>query len=360
MIIPRPPISKFLPFRDERGITGILAAIMMVSLIGMGAFAVDLGRAYMGNQELHNIADGAALAGTRALGQIYETLSITEQQAFVLTAQQQSTILATINDVAQKNYSGGSPIVINPNDVQIGQWIAGTFLPTTVRPTAISVVARRDTQANGPMTTYLANVLGVGAINLSRQATAALLPIATVPPGQANIPAGISKEWFENNACGDTIKFHPTGTLEGCAGWHTFLEQPASASRLNQILDDLAIDAYVTPEIIVGQTKFEFTGGTVSSAFKNLEDLYDAQKDAFGNWEVFLPVYDDDDCSNPNGAITIIGLAKVTITAVIGPPNKEIIGNVECEVLHVGRPGSAVGTGGAGFGVTGTIPVLVS
>ena len=353
-------ISIMEPVSNERGITSTLIAFLSVGLLGLGALAIDLGHAYVTHQELHNVADSAVLAGARALGQIYEGLTIEEQQNFTLTSQQLSIILAAINDVAQKNQAGGSAITILPTDVTIGTWTAGNLTPTTIQPTAVSVIARRDSQANGAMATFLATTIGTNSINLSRSATASLHTIATVPSGEVNIPVGISKEWFENNACGDTIKFHPTGTLEGCAGWHTFLEQPASASRLKNILDALAMDAYDTPEITIGQTQFQFTGGTVSSAFKNLEDLYDAKKDAGGNWEVFLPVYEDDDCSNPNGAITIIGLAKVTITAVIGAPNKEIIGNVECEVLHKGRPSSSAANGGGNFGVLATVPVLVS
>lgn len=49
-------------FADRRGGVSTLAAIAMPALIGMGAFAVDLGAIHMRNRQLQGMADAAALA----------------------------------------------------------------------------------------------------------------------------------------------------------------------------------------------------------------------------------------------------------------------------------------------------------
>ena len=102
---------------------------------------------------------------------------------------------------------------------------------------------------------------------MAARATAALGPLGSLAPGEGTIPVGISKRWFdEGRACGDSIKFHPTGTLDGCAGWHTFQDGPANASGLKKTLTGLENGTYKSPEITAGQTELEFVGGTLASA----------------------------------------------------------------------------------------------
>ena len=70
---------------------------------------------------------------------------------------------------------------------------------------------------------------------------------------------------------------------------------------------------YQSPATAPGDT-LNFINGNVASAFPNLINLYNAKKDANGNWDVFVPVYQSPDCTPPNGAIPIIGYAEARIT----------------------------------------------
>ena len=350
---------------NERGVTAIVIALLLFVLTVMASFAVDLGFAWVTRNELQNIADAAALAGSRQLGVVYSKLTPEQQkdQNRALTGSEKAQVLDILEKVAALNTAGGkSGIVIAASDISIGTWDfkTKTLTPTIVRPTAVSVTARRDGNANGPIGTFFANVMGVSEMNVQATATAALGPLGTLAPGEGNIPVGISKRWFdEGRACGDSIKFHPTGTLDGCAGWHTFTDGPSNASRLNKVLTGLEDESYVSPEIIAGQTELEFTGGTLASAFDAMKSLYDANKDPMtGEWDVKIPVYDSDDCSNPNGAIKIVGFATATVTQVIEAPDKQIIAEVTCDEIIDGRPG---GTGVDGdFNPLSTVPALVS
>jgi len=49
--------------KDERGVSLIMAAMLIVVLLGMVALAVDVGRLYVARQFLVNSCDAAALAG---------------------------------------------------------------------------------------------------------------------------------------------------------------------------------------------------------------------------------------------------------------------------------------------------------
>jgi hypothetical protein len=90
-----------------------------------------------------------------------------------------------------------------------------------------------------------------------------------------------------------------------------------------------------------------------------MKSLYDANKDPVtGEWDVKIPVYDSDDCSNPNGTILIVGFATATVTQVIEAPDKQIIAEVTCDEIIDGRPGGTVVDGD--FSPLSTAPALVS
>jgi hypothetical protein len=351
---------------NDRGVTAVFVAILIVFLTAMVSFSVDLGFAWVTKNELQNIADAAALVGTRQLGVIYAALPPNQQEdpSRTLTSSEKAQVLAFIERVAGLNRAGGlSGIGIDTaGDVSIGTWdfATKTLTPTLIRPTAVTVIARRDGNMNGPIGTFFANVMGVSQINVAATATAALGPLGFVPPGTANFPVGISKRWFdEGHDCGDSIKFHPTGTLDGCAGWHTFTTTPSNANSLRKILTGLEDGSYVSPEIYAGQTQLEFAGGTLASVFDEMKALYDANKDPMtGRWDVKIPVYDSADCGNPNGAITIVGFATATVTEVIEAPEKQIMAKVTCDKILDGRPGGTMVNGG--MSPLSTIPVLVS
>lgn len=339
---------------DQCGATAILVALVMIPLLGFTALSVDIGYGLATKNELQNIADATALAATRQLGAIYETMTYEEQQTYVCEG---ATIVSIVQELASKNRAAGMNIVINDTDVIIGRWDGSSYSlqPTLAQPDAVRVLARRDGGSNGPIMTFFARIFGIDNINVSAFATAALTGQSTAGPGGLDLPVGISKKWFERpEFCNQPIQFSPTGTLEGCAGWSTFDSWPANSSKLRNILEGMTDGTITSPQTVVGETSFAFIGGDVASAFEEMQALYDANKDPdTGFWEVLVPVYESDDCSNPTGSVAIIGFATAIITAVEGPPSKTIQAQVICENIEPGR-----GSGGD-YGTMGSIPGLV-
>jgi hypothetical protein len=356
---------------QNKGVISLVVALTLVAFMGAAALVIDLGFGLVTRNQLQNIADGASLAGTRQLGRIYEALTATERHGYVLTGVAKSSILAEVRDIGEKNAAGGKSISIRNEDVVIGQWdITNKHLtPTDVTPDAVRVLARRDDQANSPLTTFFAGTVGPDRLHVSAQATAALTGINEAFAEELNAPFGISRVWFEDKDefCGQPIQFSPTNSPEGCAGWHTFFEVP-NAKNLRRILEGLRTGAFTSPGAIAGETQFNFIGGSVSSVFKKFEALYDAKAvcsttgapcsagpcDGTCEWSTFVGVYDVPDCSNPSGAITMVGFATATINQVQGPPDRIIRGQVQCDGVQPNSRG-----GGAHFGTKGSIPGLV-
>ncbi|MCZ6801588.1 MAG: pilus assembly protein TadG-related protein [Nitrospirae bacterium] len=348
--------------QENRGAVAIVTGLALFALVGITALSVDIGYGMITRTELQNVADGAALAGTRQLGMIYEGLAPGVQQpSWILPGADQAVIVNRVQTIALQNQAGGIPISITGGDVQIGTWDFTTkvFTPTANNPTAVSVIARRDGSANGPIVTFVAGIFGINTLNVTATATAALGGLGTTLEGEIEVPIGISKYWFEQmgDYCDQDIMFHPTGDLDGCAGWHTFEITPPNAHNLDvQVVQPMIDGTFESAPTYVGSSQYNYVGGDIASIFDEFEALYDLKKmeeAPYDEWPITLVVYDWNDCSNPNTSITIAGYAKAVIYEVIGPPDKIVRARVVCDYIEGGR------SSGTNFGVLGSIPGLV-
>ena len=335
-----------------------MTALFLVVLLAMGAAAIDIGHALVARNELQNVSDAAALAGTRALGVMYEGLTVAEQQSYVLSSGDAAAVIAAVQATASANTAAGVSITIDPADVAIGTWdpYTRTHTPTVNQPKAVRVLSRRDASANGAISTFLANIVGMSSVDVRAVATADMSAVGQTAPGQLDVPFGISEFYFTQFGCGDYIKFYPNdGTPQACSAWHTFDLSPANANTLrNTVIDGMTNGTYQSPGTSPGDT-LNFINGNVASAFPNLINLYNAKKDANGNWDVFIPVYESPSCAPPNGAIPIIGYAEARITNVQGSPDHLIEATILCNIFE----GNTTG-GGPPYGpVLSTIPGLV-
>ncbi|MFQ5964208.1 MAG: TadG family pilus assembly protein [Candidatus Scalinduaceae bacterium] len=291
-------------------------------------------------------------------------MAIEEKQDYVAA---QSTYSTFASEIAGENRAGGKYININSSDVVIGNWDADTKIltPNLNSPDAIQVTSRRDDSANAPLGTFFARVFGRDDVNVTADATAALTGPSLIQEGGLPFPVGISKARFESEFCNQPIRLYPTGTIEGCAGWHTYESWPANAAKLRDILNGLNPEvegAFVNPLVETGE-ELVFIGGNVTSAFDELEALFHVMKlineppldydTSNETWTTSVVVYNWDDCSNPHGFIEIIGFATVTIYEVLVTPEKEINATIVCNGVAPGRGG------GANFGTLGSIPNLV-
>jgi len=403
----------FEKVRNQAGVSAVIVAICLTMLIGFTALAVDVGYMYVTRNELHNVADAAALAGAGYMGSIYKGLSYDEQQTQEFS---RANIVGVAQQVALKNQAAKMNISIIDADVTIGTWDCGTntltpMAPPIVGPNAVRVVARRDGIANGPILTFFARIFNIDAVDVVADATAALTGSAFVEEGELKVPFSLSENNFPNN-CTDPITFSPTA--ESCAGWHNFFDPVNASTMADKLLgliqgdieaypnhvpplvngpDWLAAnfdmnappDAEVTPEVAIGD-EFNHQGGTVASLFLggslgntdndiNLpeEILGDAKhpapfpalfdyfrrRDDDGKddiWTATVPVYEDDDvCENPSGAIPIVGFATIEIIMPNPPPDSSVSVTIDCEFSFVDGRG-----GGGEYGnLKGTIPNLV-
>lgn len=406
---------SFRLLRSEKGATMAVVVLILVVLLGAAALVLDLGVFFVTKNQLQNVSDGSALAGTRVLGNLYQGLTPAQQQTFTCNTDCENQIRTASKDVAADNAAAdvGSVSLLD-SDILIGQWSADVFTETLDQPDAVQVLARRDPNANLPVRTFFGRVLGIQNASISATATAALTGQGTVNEGDLTIPVTISKWFFENNACNDYIRFYPTNDPQSCGGWTTFYSSPSNNPTLEDYLDEIL----TTPGITVydDDNPINMIGGTLTSVFPEMLSMFQRNGCATDNtaarnflpdlgptmddcvdynevlthpnrvaweelnnkglleqgvypdgtlryyhkWETVVPVYDRDDCSNPNQSEVVVGFAPVEIVDVRGPPsaespNQQITGRVICDLVS---PDPNRGGGGE-YGIKGSIPGLV-
>jgi hypothetical protein len=131
---------------------------------------------------------------------------------------------------------------------------------TLAQPDAVKVIARRDGNANNPITTIFANIIGINTLDVWMDATAALTGQKTTEPGELELPIGISYYFFQDgNACNDFIVFNPTN--DSCAGWNSYDISPPNDNLLRNILNG----DHESPATTAEETEFNFIGGNLSN-----------------------------------------------------------------------------------------------
>ncbi len=367
---------------DQRGVVFVMVIIALGTLLAFAALALDVGNVMVVKNELQNIADGAALAGARTLGRLYECdgdivacprpMPYLNQLTYMADG---TTIKKAVTDVALMNYAGGKTgITINDADIVIGNWNTTTTPKkvdpiTLASPDAVQVTARRDASANSPISTFFARIMGINTMNVSATAAAALTGWSTAEPGGLPLPVAINKSWVADPIhCDNNLTFHPS-SAGTCASWHAYLDNDAydpNSNDMRSLIDAIAALNFSSPKTIAGQTQYDFTNGTLASLFthNNIQNLFNVMRvkndgildmdTSDDTWTISVPVFDDTlaGCS-PNGLLTIVGFATIKITGVDPPPTTTIYAKLKCDNVVKGR-GS-----GSYYGTKGSIPGLV-
>ncbi len=210
------------PLDNQQGAVAVMVAQVVTVILAMTALALDVGHALVARNQLQNASDAAALAGARALGVIYGGMS-GSLTGYSLTSGDVANIVNAASVAGADNQAAGVTVTVNAGDIAVGIWSSATrtFTPTTVLPRAVRVITRRDNAANGPISTFLARIIGFTSVSVTAVATAQLNPSSVMAPGDMDAPFGISEFFFNSGfGCGSTIQFAPNvpGNAQTCAG----------------------------------------------------------------------------------------------------------------------------------------------
>ncbi len=171
----------------RRGAVIPLFAILLIPLMGMLAFSIDIGYIALVRTDLQTAADAAALAGAEKLQALYVQYTSPGQlnQNTILTTATTNTPGSPMNTAekfASYNKAGNVSITVRDQDVtfsfmdsngnfQQNYWANGL---TGGFPNSITVITRRDSVQNTPVSLFFGPIFGVSTKELTAKATATI------------------------------------------------------------------------------------------------------------------------------------------------------------------------------------------
>lgn len=196
-------------YKNQRGVSAILIAILMIIFLGFAALALDMGHIFVAQNELQNAADAGALAGARFL--------YNDDGTLVNVGANQIAYDAAVNNISENvpvevNWSGG-----NTGDVERGHWsfTSGEFTPnaSTVAVSlsgaseddldtnsnfinAVRVITRREAT---PISAIFARIFGFDSFQHTATAVAYIGFAGTLAPGDVDAPISICQQTVTDN-----------------------------------------------------------------------------------------------------------------------------------------------------------------
>lgn len=165
--------------RHRRGALTILAAILCVVLLGMVAFAVDIGYVLSSKEEIQRTADAAALAAAWEFAErLSDGCTSAEAQAYARTEGNGYSVANPVGhvgpavDTNPSNAAGGDMVFGYIDDFDDASAQFDTSQPD--RYNAVRVTVRRDQTLNGELPLFFARIFGHDSQSVHAAATAAL------------------------------------------------------------------------------------------------------------------------------------------------------------------------------------------
>jgi Flp pilus assembly protein TadG len=329
--------KKFIIARlkDQKGVTAVIIALLLVVFMGMAALAIDLGHLYVVKNELQNAADAGALAGARVL--------YNNNGTSVNTGANQ-----VAHDAAEANSSENVPVEViwNGNnltdDAQRGHWqfSTSTFTPNNATApvdlwsvsaedldadpdfiNAVRVTARRN---NTPAASFFARIFGYNSFQRQASAVAYIGFAGSLVPADVDQPIAICKESITDAdgdydcSIGRMINSGSDDATNNTGGWTSFSQDnPCNGGTNAQEVGNL-ICAGGNPEMIRLNQPMATSGGEIQSAFNKLINCWETESNGrTQSWNLTLPVVT---CPSNNVGTCeqVVGAVNVDIVWITG------------------------------------------
>jgi len=184
-----------LKSRRTGAVAPLTCLLLVPVLIGMLAFAIDVGYMVQVRTELQNVADSAALAGAQALmggGPISNIASPkdgivswnnarinqTGAQRNLIRSNSIANAKAAAKAYGSNNLAGDKNITINDGDIEVGYLDQNDSYSSSpgasTFPNSVRVTARRDSSANSPLKLFFGALLGTSEVPMTATARATL------------------------------------------------------------------------------------------------------------------------------------------------------------------------------------------
>lgn len=301
----------------RRGTIAILAAILMIPLLGVVAFAVDYAYLLKKRTELQRTADAAVLAAVRDL--------LPDPTGY----QDYDKVRATVRTYVAANVEEDGFTVLD-SDIEIGRYdpaliysnisILDTGIADTVR-----VKLRYDAAANSSVSLYFAKALGIDNAGVTATSTAVLQKATQLYPGADVLPFAIHEDLWGSRSAGDEWSIYGDGRVEDEYGttipgnWGTvdIGDRNNSTEDINdQILTGLRqedLDALYNDQRIPTNTHIDSTNPWLSQADTGLSSGIKHSVQQVHGLTRIVPIYDYVSGAGDNTDFRVVRWGVVTV-----------------------------------------------
>jgi len=315
--------------KETKGQVAVITAILIVVLVGMAAYAIDVGSLYQEKRHLQTVADAAALAGAQELP---ERTDLAVQVAI--------------------DYAASHGVEITADDISITDTYTSndTIIVTPVNPD-------KDT--------YFAGVLGFSSVEVAAQATALVgqpVGLSDLVPWGARIEEGMDwKDWLQGGE-EMILKFGSKDPNEGnfyaldLDGHHGGGSSEYTDRIVNGYQGYLEVGDIILTETGNMATTVSATNERVGDTWYSFEDLVTYEGGVVklarntGQFVMIPVIYE---LENPSGQeyVEILGFAPFILTEISGKSGQaEIVGKLLDQALIV-TEGSVTAVEEKGFRV---------
>lgn len=311
--------------KEERGVTSVVVALLVVILVGVAALAIDTGHLFVVRNELQNASDAGCLAGGRFLYREDGT-AVNEDANQVAY------------DAAIVNRSDGSPVEVqwsggNGEDVERGHWsfMTRTFTPNgstqtinlwdvspeelDANPNFINAIRVRTRRQETPAVSLFAGILGYNSFSLATEAIAYTGFAGTMAPEEVDQPVAICKESLLVNgryscAIGRVISIGEEVAVEETGGWTDLNQDNPCLSGTNALTVATLVTRGGNPNPIIFSQPIATNAGDIPLAFILLRERWEFVTGRTRPWTITLPVIecpgnDLGSCGRMVGAVAI-------------------------------------------------------
>jgi Flp pilus assembly protein TadG len=308
---------------DQSGFSAVLAAILIVALIGFVALALDIGHVVAVKAELQKAAEAGALAGARALAL---PMGVTDwnwnngKAMAVSTVQKNFVDNISLADFTVANVEAGfwdlTWTSLTAPAHLLGYTNPAAFVPGNHQVAAVKVTIAKTKGGSGssaPVVASFASVLGINSMEAKASAVAMITPPTTVPYSSA-WPFALPWTWVEQHWDDDpplTFGVAANQHVDSGGQWTSFKSQENGATYINSLI----LGTNTTDTISVGDQIFIQTGERAS--------IYNTVYDNCIGETRYIPVVPD---NFPNNDFSeVLAYVPFTITAAIGSGNNPTV-----------------------------------
>jgi Flp pilus assembly protein TadG len=307
----------------QHGAVAVYVAIILVSLIGFTALAVDVGHLYGVKNELHNAADAGSLAGAHELfdddGNLTVAAAVAEAER-ITPLNSTGNVMVDVNNITVETGHWSftsSQFTASENTTQV-EWQERPFSELDLDPAfinAVRVVAQRpDTPS------FFARIFSLDEFFVSSEAVAYIGFAGTLHPEDLDQPIAICKESITDPLTGaytcNMGRMLNSGNVQNTSntGTWTNFTQPCDTANTQTMRPLICADG--NPNEVQFGEGIGATGGVQDTTLDDLVDCWLAATEGKVPWSMTLPVVE---CpgNNVSNCAPLVGAVNVHILWII-------------------------------------------